>query len=135
MPYPLLGGRPILEIDVPQKTVCQNECERCGRTWYEDEEKPTPKAIVRLLDIDGKVVVDASYDVLCEGCVQTVTNLLKSLARDMKKLGPAKGKAKKEEADASSEPDGPESTSPVVPSPSLQAGPPRQPPSGPSRPQ
>jgi hypothetical protein len=82
--------------------------------------------------------VDASYDVLCEGCAKTVGNLLKALARDMKKLAP-QSRAKKGElssptesedsplvnlADPPSQDDAQARTPPTVV--------PRQPPSGPS---
>jgi hypothetical protein len=101
MPGPVFQGRCVLEIEVPQKTICQNECERCKRVWYSDAEAPTAKVIVRMFQHGAAApVIDASYDVLCDGCTQTVGNLLRSLARDMKKLGSAKPRAKKEGASA-----------------------------------
>lgn len=85
---------------MPQKTVVKNDCERCGRTWFSEECTDTAKAIVRMKGMHGETIVDASYDVLCEGCVKTVGNLMRVLARQMKKLSPRKSKAKKEGADA-----------------------------------
>jgi hypothetical protein len=96
MPGPILRGRPIREIIVPQATVTKNDCERCGRTWYSESCTDTAKAIVRMKDERGATIIDSSYDVLCEGCKQTVFNLLKALSREMKKLGPKKPRAKKE---------------------------------------
>jgi hypothetical protein len=98
MPGPVFQGRCVVEIDVPQKTVCQNECERCERTWLTDSEDETPKVIVRFVE-RGARVIDCSYDVLCESCAKTVANLLKALARDMKKKSP-QSEAKKEGASA-----------------------------------
>lgn len=105
MPGPVFQGRCVVEIEVPKKTVCQNECERCGRTWYSEENVETAKVIVRMVE-GGKPIVDASYDVLCSGCTQTVQNLVAALARNMKKLGPAKPRAKKEGPPSPSEPNG-----------------------------
>lgn len=135
MPGPVFQGRCIVEVAVPQKTVCQNECERCGRPWFTDTEKPTPKAIVRMLDADGAVVINASYDVICDGCVQTVANLLKALARDMKKLGSSKPRvrAKKEGGSTPSPKPEPGPTLAVVPDGISAVATHRLPPSGPSK--
>jgi hypothetical protein len=142
MPGPAIRGRCVREIIVPKKTVCKNDCERCKRTWYTDENTDTAKVIVKMVGSKGEAIVDASYDVICDGCVQTVGNLLKALARDMKKLGSSKPRAKKEGATAPSEPNGSTpKTAPVVrddvvilPARTQLTGELRPPPSGPSKP-
>lgn len=117
MPGPVFRGRPVREIIVPQKTVVKNDCERCGRTWFSDEQTETAKAVVRMRGAHGEVIVDASYDVICEGCEKTVANLLRTLARQMKKLSPRKSKAKKEGAVA------PPSEPPLMPAANSGPGP------------
>lgn len=88
---------------MPKRTVTENECERCTRTWLTPDSDDTPTVIVRM-EHKGARLIDVSYDVLCDSCTKTVANLLKALARDMKKKSPSSD-AKREGTDALSEPE------------------------------
>lgn len=97
MPGPVFRGRCIVEIKVPAKTVIQHDCERCGRTWYSDVEKPSTRLLVDMRLVDG-TILHGDFSTLCDSCEKTASNGVKALLRSMKKSSPIKSGAKKKGA-------------------------------------
>jgi hypothetical protein len=74
---------------MPTKSVHENTCERCTRTWY-TEQPPEPVSVsVRMALPDGPL--HASFGLLCSSCVPVVKRLVQSIMR-------SKPEAKEEEA-------------------------------------
>lgn len=80
---------------MPKKSGVHYECERCERDWFSEKEVDTAKIVVRFQS-PSAASLDAEYDILCDSCAQTVENLVRSIARELKKLPADKSKAKKE---------------------------------------
>ena len=80
---------------MPSKPVVQNTCERCTRVWY------TEKAAEVKLELNAELAgakFNVKYGCLCAGCENTVTSLLKSIAKEFKPRAP-RAKKKDESAD------------------------------------
>ena len=80
---------------MPAQSVQRYTCERCGKVWYEDEEVPVAKLMVRMQLSDGSTIGD-EYGVLCKGCEKTAQNYAAGLVKKMTKQSPdnRKGGAK-----------------------------------------
>lgn len=84
------------------KTVIQHECQRCPRVWY-SEPKPEGEGEVRFtakLVVAGKMVVDVSWDDLCETCQKVVSSVVTQLTKGMRHRAPSRGAKKPEGAPA-----------------------------------
>jgi hypothetical protein len=88
---------------VPTTSVFKHDCERCKRTWYDETEETKTKLNLELRTEEGEIL-RCHFDVLCSGCVKTVTTNIKSLLRIMRKASPNKSEAKKEESNGSPPP-------------------------------
>lgn len=89
---------------MPRKTVLQYDCDRCGRTWYEDAPKEAESMKcaginVALFGSDG-VLTEAKFEMLCESCEKTVKNLVAQICKDLKHNSPKRGAKKKGQQDA-----------------------------------
>ena len=83
---------------MPRRQVVENECDRCERKWYDEyAEGDEPKPLLTL-EVHRACVSVLFFQVLCEGCQRTIDNLLKSLAKTVKK-SPQRSVAKEEPSD------------------------------------
>ena len=109
---------------MPKKQVAQYTCERCARVWYLDSDAPEPPVKLKLLlelgrSKDSKDGTALGYECLCEGCSDTVTKLVASLAP----LKPRAPRAKKEDESADKgKPSSTDSTSTTAEAPAGPAG-------------
>lgn len=83
---------------MPTKSVVQHDCERCGRTWYEDNERQVASLHLKMEYSDGSESF-GDFDVLCPGCEKTARAKVVELLRSMRKNSPTKSEAKKEGGD------------------------------------
>jgi len=86
------------------RPVVEYSCGRCARKWYSDPPKeeqkgPVAPTVAVSYSEPGEEPIDISFDVLCEGCKNTVKNLVQSISKEIKGKSPArrKGGAKKKE--------------------------------------
>lgn len=109
---------------MPSKQVVENTCDRCTRVWYVDAAaKPEEAVGVHIqMGSSGVSVTVVKYDCLCAGCTKTVTDLVKAIAKDMKKSSPVRGAKKKAEGGAEAPPS-PDSTAAKEPAEAPAAAP------------
>lgn len=117
---------------MPSKSVVEYTCDRCGKTWYENEEVRVASLEVKMMLTSGEVIEDA-YEVLCSGCEKTSENYAKGLIKKMTKKSPEGRKSGANEKGADAPSSSQEATS--KPSGTSSAGQPargarRPPPSG-----
>lgn len=98
---------------MPRKTVVQCNCDRCGRTWYEDaldkEGEPELLAAVAVTFVHHDKSaphnpICIKFEMLCESCEKTVKNLVAQIGKDLKHTSPKRGAKKKGQQDADPSP-------------------------------
>ncbi len=98
------------------RTVVENECDRCTRTWYTKAEEKEVPAHLQLSFVVGEESVLANFKCLCAGCRKTVKTLAESISKVLQKSAPVRG-AKK----AAEKPEGPSTAPDVTAAPTAAA--------------
>lgn len=75
---------------MPVEEVVRMTCDRCGRVWFPEapaggERPATPSLILLMKGPESDSVYEASFDVLCDNCVKTVSGYSEGICKDLKR--------------------------------------------------
>lgn len=90
------------------QSVYQYDCRRCGRTWYEKQERKAGQLVLKM-ELSTGEELNGDLPVLCDTCETIVANYVRSVLKNMKKVSSSsprqsKGKSKAKEGETSSPP-------------------------------
>lgn len=98
---------------MPRTQTVRFECDRCSRQWFVDygEGQPIPEAASFKLELRSPddTVFEVHFEILCETCRKSVTNYVRSIAKEIRGKSPeravsvAKQSAPKKGAPASAQ--------------------------------
>lgn len=82
-----------------RKRMIEVQCERCKRVEYVRADAVKSNSVQLNLQFKPAKggIVKVSFEDLCDPCARTVSNLIQSIARDIKGKSPKRSKAKKTE--------------------------------------